>query len=113
MGRLEWNKCSCVKDPRTGRRVARPNPPEKWRTALVPELRIIDDDLWKKVKARQAEVRIGIGRDEHGNALNRARRRRFLLSGLLECGCCGGSYSAVQLGRYGCSAARSKGTKSK
>jgi site-specific DNA recombinase len=110
VGRLEWNRCSYVKDPRTGRRVARPNPPEKWETALVPELRIIDDDLWNKVKARQAEVRTEIGRDEHGNALNRARRRHFLLSGLLECGCCGGSYSAVQLGRYGCSAARSKGT---
>lgn len=28
-GRLEWNRCSYVKDPRTGKRVARPNPPEK------------------------------------------------------------------------------------
>jgi site-specific DNA recombinase len=25
IGRLEWNRCSYVKDPRTGRRVARPN----------------------------------------------------------------------------------------
>ena len=26
VGRLEWNRCSYVKDPRTGKRVARPNP---------------------------------------------------------------------------------------
>ena len=29
VGRLEWNRCSYVKDPRTGKRVARPNPREK------------------------------------------------------------------------------------
>jgi DNA invertase Pin-like site-specific DNA recombinase len=27
IGRLAWNRCSYVKDPRTGKRVARPNPP--------------------------------------------------------------------------------------
>jgi len=41
----------------------------------VPHLRIIDDALWKAVKARQEEVRIEIGRDEGGNALNCAHRR--------------------------------------
>ena len=41
--RLEWNRCAYAKDPRTGKRVARPNPPEKWEIAQVPHLRIVDD----------------------------------------------------------------------
>jgi site-specific DNA recombinase len=30
IGRLSWSRCSYIKDPRTGRRVARVNPHEKW-----------------------------------------------------------------------------------
>ena len=109
-GRLEWNRCSYIKDPRTGKRVARPNPRNKWEIVEVPDLRIVDNDLWERVKARQQEVRIEIGRNELGNALNRAHRRRFLLSGLLVCGCCGGGYTIIGPDRYGCATRRSKGT---
>jgi site-specific DNA recombinase len=56
VGRLEWNRCSYVKDPRTGKRVARPNPKEQWEIVPVPDLRIVDDDLWSRVKARQALI---------------------------------------------------------
>ncbi len=55
-------------------------------------------------------VRIEIGRDEDGNALNRAHRRRFLFSGLLVCGLCGGGYTIVAHDRYGCASHKSKGT---
>jgi hypothetical protein len=51
-----------------------------------------------------------MGRDEAGNALNRAHRRRFLLSGLLVCGCCGAGYTIMAKDRYGCAGRRSKGT---
>jgi hypothetical protein len=50
-----------------------------------------------------------MNRDEHGNALNRAHRRRFLLSGLLVCGCCGAGYTIMGKDRYGCAGRRSKG----
>jgi site-specific DNA recombinase len=109
-GRLEWNRCSYVKDPRTGRRVARPNPREKWEITEVPQLRVVDDELWQRVKARQETLRFAIGRDAGGNALNRAHRRHFLLSGLLVCGSCGGGYTIVGPDRYGCATRRSKGT---
>ena len=36
-GRLEWDRCAYVKDPRTGKDVARPNPPEQWEIIPVPE----------------------------------------------------------------------------
>ena len=76
----------------------------------MPELRIVDDELWQAVKARQDALRFTRGRDEAGNALNRAHRRRFLLSGLLVCGVCGGGYTIMGKDRYGCAAHRSKGT---
>jgi hypothetical protein len=110
VGRLEWNRCSYLKDPRTGKRVARPNPREKWEITEVPHLRIVDDALWQQVKARQDMLRFEIGREVGGNALNRAHRRHFLLSGLLVCGACGGGYTIVGRDRYGCAAHRSKGT---
>ena len=108
-GRLEWNRCSYIKDPRTGKRIARPNPQQLWEVVEVPELRIVDNDLWDAVKARQRELSFEIRRDDSGNALNRAHRRKFLLSGLLKCGCCGGDFTILAQDRYGCATRRAKG----
>ncbi len=55
--RLVWNRLRYVKDPDTGKRVSRPNPRSEWVTTVVPELRIIDDEPWNQVKARQVEMR--------------------------------------------------------
>jgi site-specific DNA recombinase len=78
----DWYK----KNPQTGRRFARPNSREKWGVAEVLHLRIVDDALWNRVKARQEDMRIEMARDADGNALNRPHRWQFLLSGLIECG---------------------------
>ncbi|MEM0935957.1 MAG: recombinase family protein [Pseudomonadota bacterium] len=40
-GRQVWNRVRMVKDPDTGRRVSRPNQPEEWVVAEVPELAIL------------------------------------------------------------------------
>ena len=77
---------------------------------LVPELRIVDEQLWQKVKARQMAVRTEMGKDEIGNPFNRAHRRKFLLSGLLACGCCGAPYAILAQDRYGCANRHSKAT---
>jgi len=50
-----WNRQRFVKDPVTGRRQARPNPESTWLVTEVQELRIVPQDLWDRVKARQAE----------------------------------------------------------
>jgi site-specific DNA recombinase len=110
VGRIEWNRCSYVKDPKSGKRVARPNPKDLWEIVNVPKLRVVDDDLWKAVKLRQRKLSFEIQRDDSGNALNRAHRRKFLLSGLLKCGCCAGGFTIVAQDRYGCATHRSKGT---
>ena len=115
-GDLVWNRCSYIKDPRTGKRVARPNPPEKWETLSVPELRIVSDDLWAAVKTRQASLSAayasssGERKRQRSNPLNTSHRPRFLLSGLLRCGCCGGGFTIVAKDRYGCATRKQKGT---
>ena len=54
IGRLSWDRCSYVKDPRTGKRVARPHRREAMGATEVPALRIVEQPLWDAVKARQA-----------------------------------------------------------
>ena len=61
-GAIEWNRCAYTKDPKTGKRVARPNPPQKWEHVEVPEFRIVDEDLWLRVKGRQEGMRQAMGR---------------------------------------------------
>ena len=113
-GVLVWNRCSYVKDPHRGKKVARPNPPEKYEVAKVPHLQIVDDALWIRVKARQEMIRRRLANQRPpvaapNNNLNAAHRPRFLLSGLLQCGCCGGGYTIVAKDRYGCATRRQKG----
>lgn len=93
IGRLSWNRCSYIKGPRTGRRVARVNPHGDREETDIPDLRIIDQGLWERVRERQRSIQFEISRDEPGNPLNVAHRRAFLLSGLPVCGCCGGRFT--------------------
>ena len=109
IGRLVWNRQRFMKNPETGKRVARLNPPEEWIVVEVPELRILDDALWQAAKARQGEISekyataIAATRAAQANYLNSTHRPRYLLSGLLECGVCGGSYAKRGQDRYACS----------
>ncbi|WP_328285757.1 recombinase family protein [Magnetospirillum molischianum] len=117
IGRLVWNRQRYVKDPATGKRVSRINPPGAWIVTEVPELRIIDDTLWQAAKARQQSLAteyatvITAVRDSFAaraaeraaNPLNATHRPRSLLSGLLVCGCCGGPFALRGQDRYGCS----------
>lgn len=89
IGKLVWNRQRFIKDPDTGKRQARLNPPEDWIIEEVPALRIVEDGLWQQGKARQQATRGVIGAPV-GTRPERARRPLYLFSGLLECGCCNG-----------------------
>src|SRR5206468_8853090 len=52
IGRLIWNRQRYVKDPRTGKRLARLNPTSGWLITEVPQLRIVEDALWQQTQAR-------------------------------------------------------------
>jgi site-specific DNA recombinase len=110
IGRLVWNRQQFIKDPDTGKRQARLNPESKWILEEVPQLRIIDDHLWDLVKERQRDSRSRVTTKDKGVRSERARRPRYLLSGLLRCGTCGDGFSKISQAHYGCSAARNKGT---
>ncbi len=103
IGELVWNRQRFIKDPSTGKRVARVNPESEWIRQAVPDLRIIDQDLWASAKTRQKEL------DKRMGHLGTRKRPQYLLSGLLKCGACGGGFAKVNSERYGCSAARNKG----
>jgi site-specific DNA recombinase len=110
IGKLIWNRQTFIKDPTTGKRQARPNPSEEWVTQDAPDLRIVNDQLWSEVKARQLHARHALTHDNAGIRSERARRPVYLLSNLLRCGACGGGFSKVSQHHYGCSNARNRGT---
>lgn len=112
-GVLVWNRLRFIKDPRTGKRVSRPNPESAWIRTEVPHLRIVDDALWNAVRERQKRIAEAYGADKReGRAkrLHLANRPVSLLSGLLTCGCCGGKVGMVLSGRFGCLNHHRRGT---
>ena len=111
IGKLVWNRLRYVKDPQTGRRVSRRNPPEEWITKEVPELRIVDDALWAAVKTRQGAI-AETPRVQNIKATRfwERRRKTHLLTGLIACGNCGGGFAAVGKDYVACANARKLGT---
>ena len=110
VGRLVRNRQRFIKDPTSGKRKARLNPKSEWVVTDVPELRIVDDELWNRAQSRQRILRIDSRDDAKGATLNRRHRSQYLLSGLIKCGLCGANYIMIARDRYGCSTRRTKGT---
>jgi site-specific DNA recombinase len=89
--------------------VSRLNPPSALVTKEVPELRIVDHDLWDQVKVRQAALQgTRAGKDSPGYWDR--RRPRYLFTGLMRCEVCGGGVVTWNRVRIGCANARNKGT---
>ena len=111
IGRLVWNRQRYVKDPHSGKRLARLNPASEWLITEVPELRIVDQAAWDLVQARLGAIR-------QSPAVTKARatefwtrrRARHLLTGLVHCGCCGGPISPAGKDYLACASARRQGT---
>ena len=114
IGVIRWNRQRKLKNPDTGRSAYRLNKESEWIRSEAPELRIVPQELWDAAKARQDELtalykkqidgsRAAVGRMKAKNGgLNATHRPRTLLSGLLFCGCCGGSYARRGQARYAC-----------
>lgn len=102
IGQIIWNRQTWRKDPETGKRRSRMNPESEWRRQEAPDLAIVDQALWNQVKA----VQDGAARQQGGYS----KRVKYLLSGLMFCGCCDGPIIAVSGDYVGCSNNRNKGT---
>lgn len=85
-GRLIWNKVRMVKDPDTGKRLSRPNPPTEWQIVAVPHLAIVEADTFAAAAQHKA--------DRKDVPFMRQRAPKRLLSGLLRCAACGGGLSS-------------------
>ncbi len=110
VGRLVWNKQHYVKDPSTGKRLARPNPEDQWIVEEVPELRIVDDLLWQQVQDRLAGIRQSDGVIKaRATKFWEHRRSKHLLSGLAFCADCGGKMIAAGKDYLTCDRARNQG----
>jgi site-specific DNA recombinase len=109
IGRRIFNRRKWVEIPNENRgftRVPRLNPQSEWIIHEEADLRIIEQDLWERVKARQVEARaardVQFGID--GNPLAGAKRPTHFLSGLVRCGACGQPFVSVGP-RWRCKAA--------
>ncbi|MEP2942669.1 MAG: recombinase family protein [Sneathiella sp.] len=110
-GKLVWNRLRYIKDPDTGKRVSRLNFESEWIIKDVPELRIIDENAWQAAKDRQNKVSLTTSA-KNGRKMGMWDRKRpkYLFSGLMICGTCGGGMIHVNAERVGCATARNKGT---
>lgn len=112
IGRQVWGRRTWIKDPGTGRRVARDASPDALVVTAQAELRIVPDELWSAAKAGQAlldQGREGRAPSEGPAPFWSKQRPRYLFSGLMRCGECGGGYSKISATHFGCSTARNKG----
>ena len=102
IGKAAWNRSQWQRDPDSKKYRYRVRPAEEWVEVDIPELRIVPQDLWERAQKRVvvaamtngAESKRGIG--------------KYLLSGFLRCGVCGGSYIKTNQG-YRCGNHRNRG----
>jgi hypothetical protein len=100
IGQLIWNRRKSKKEPGTSRRVYEIRPQSEWEIQSRPNLRIVDDALWKRVQARLSQKRQTAHKK---NKQPRGRPSRYLLSGILKCGECGANFIMQDARAYGCS----------
>ena len=109
IGRLVWNRQRYVKNPATGKRVARRNGIDSEVIHDVPHLKIIDDALWQSVKARQRAIWKATESDVNPDKTPpywTQRRATHILSKRTFCDHCGGSIISVGKDYLACSNAR-------
>lgn len=104
-GKCLWNRSGKLRDPETGTRVTRQRGQDEWLCVEVPELRIVSEELWQRVKTRQVQSRHCWSKGKRGGAT----RHAYLFSGLLRCAECGAHYTARGGGRYVCSFHKNRG----
>lgn len=102
LGRLLYNRQRFLKNPDTAKRVPRLNPSKEWIVVDMSDLQIVSHEVWDEVHRRLDAKRTLPFRKKRGP--------RRLLSGMLQCGVCGGSITIIGEGRLGCSSHKERGS---
>jgi site-specific DNA recombinase len=97
-GELVHNRTSKIVEPITRSIRIRPNANETWAVQAVPELRIVDEELWGCVQ-RQLKARTSTRPQAQ-------RRAKHFLSGMATCGQCGSGWIRIKSGFWGCAGVR-------
>lgn len=99
-GEIVWNRSQAIH--RNGTETSRRRPKGDWVTLEAPDLRIIPQHLWDRVQAKIARVAALYERTSNGQIRRTpngaTRPSAYLLSGLAQCGTCGGSIVAQRRG---------------
>lgn len=113
IGRRPYQRQTYRKNPDTGRRHAFiRHDDDRAETVDAPELRIVSDELWQAVKDRQAKLARGPqpkSSDAPTIPFHAQQRPKYLLTGKMTCGECGGSYAKSGAHRFGCQGSAKKG----
>jgi hypothetical protein len=110
IGIKKWNTTKRERDPETEKIRARKRPPSEWVVNDLPELRIVPQELWEKVQEINLLARSN--RQKLGGMNRTTKTKKYLFSGPLKCGICGGAMVVVggkRANRYGCRAHRQEG----
>jgi site-specific DNA recombinase len=106
VGRYVWNRSRHEKDPDTNCRAHMVRDKSEWIETPMPHLRIIDDELWERgVSQGVAALRASL----HCRARSTGASPKYLFSGLLVCGQCGGKFVICEKTKYGSSTWRTRG----
>ncbi len=98
-GRVIWGKTVKVR-AKSGKRIYKRTPPDKWVVRELAEQRIVSEDLWKSVQNRTERVKQVYGEiGRKGGMQGRSVSSPYLFSGLLKCSECGANISVVS-GRW-------------
>ncbi len=80
-------------------------PKSEWVAVDAPDLMIVDDDLWRACQLRCQAIRKKTAKNHAAGG----GKPKYLFSGLLKCGVCGGSYVMLGKNHYGCGTHRNRG----
>jgi site-specific DNA recombinase len=109
VGKVIWNRTRWIRSAAdSSKRRQVQNPPTEWITRQEERLRIVPDDLWQRVQARQKRqaqavnerVKGGLSRS---SAIHTGVGPKFLLSSLLRCAQCGSAFAIAGRDFYQCS----------
>jgi DNA invertase Pin-like site-specific DNA recombinase len=96
-GAQRWNVSKFVRNPDTGSYLRRARPRSEWVVNQIEALRIVSDDLFRRVRERERKLVNGDARLKAGG------KPKHVLSGLLVCSVCGAHYILGDAFKYGCS----------
>ena len=108
IGRVIWNRFQWLRSAvDSNKRKCVLNPESEWIVHDEERLRIVPQQLWDAVKARQQaqtdtigeRVKRGLSKDA---AKHTGRGPRYLFSGLLKCGECGANFTIASKTSYAC-----------